>query len=186
MLRTVTREFYIPRGATKIASKQSDAVAYLYGRDGRLFALGFAGKAIKPSWNYRFRSPAERENHVRGFFERCAARAGDKAKRQAEQRDATHGLQLGHVLVASWGYDQTNVNFYQVTRLVSSKMVELHPIGSMDGKAMSSMSGTVLPVIDAFTGEPMRKRARDGGVRIDSSRYARVWDGKPVYSSSYH
>ena len=39
----------------------------------------------------------------------------------------THGVKIGDVFVESWGYDQTNVDFYQVTR-VMPKSVEIRAI----------------------------------------------------------
>ena len=38
-----TRAFYIPRPSIKVADKASDAIAYLYERDGKPFAALFIG-----------------------------------------------------------------------------------------------------------------------------------------------
>jgi hypothetical protein len=181
-----TRESFYPKSAIKVADKQSDAVAFVWESRGRPCAVVFYGKQTKPAANFRFRSPAERETTVRRYFESRRAWQKQRADWKAERVAATHNLQVGHVLKASWGYDQTNVDFYQVTALVSDKTVELRKIASQDATQLTSMSGRVLPVRDAFCGEPMRKRATRNGVRIDSSRFASVWDGMPAYESSYH
>lgn len=45
----MTREFYIPKGAVKVADKQSDAVAYLYSTPaGQPAVRVFYGKQSKP------------------------------------------------------------------------------------------------------------------------------------------
>lgn len=186
-MNTLTnRTFSIVKGALKVADKNSDAVAYVYDRNGQLFAQMFFGKQAKPVWHYRFRTEADRAKRIADAFASRQQVAAYRNNRKAERAAETHNLQVGHVLVASWGYDQTNVDFYQVTKIISDKMVEVRKIASMSGAALSSMSGTVLPVIDHFTGEPMRKRAGRGSIKIDSSRWASVWDGKPKYESSYH
>ncbi len=38
-----------------------------------------------------------------------------------------YGVKVGDIFVESWGYDQTNVDFYQVTKTMK-KMVEIKPI----------------------------------------------------------
>lgn len=181
-----TREFYIPSGSTKVADKQSDAIAYVYERNGHPCAMVFYGKQAKPVWSYRFRSTEERERRVREAFSNRKAWNDRNATRRQERNAETHNLQIGHILKSSWGYDQTNVDFYQVTKIVSPKMVELRKIASTFGKALSAMSQTVFPVADQFLSEPMRKRAGRGGIKIADYAYAYLWDGRAAYSSDYH
>jgi len=97
-------------------------------------------------------------------------------------------LVVNDVLSSSWGYDQTNVDFYQVTRLVGKCMVELRQIGSAR-EYTGGMSGTCTPCMNQFltNKEPMRKRVIYSGdaVRISSFATASKWDGRPQYFSSY-
>lgn len=177
---------FVPKGSIKINDKHSDAVAYLYERLGHPCVMIYVGKQTKPIANYRFKSNQAREKTIRETFAARQQRTALKTKHRAERKAETHSLQIGHVLQASWGYDQTNVDFYQVTKIISPKMVELRKIGSTETESTGSMSGKVMPMIDHFIGEPMRKRVgRSGGARIDSVRYANVWNGKPAYESSY-
>src|SRR5580704_2681103 len=61
----LSRERYIPQGATKIADKQSDAVAYIYtNASQRPCARVFFGKQTKPVVHCYYRSEAERERAV--------------------------------------------------------------------------------------------------------------------------
>ena len=45
---------YIPKGARKVADRQSDAVAYLYETAGKPYAIAYCGKRAKPDWHHRF------------------------------------------------------------------------------------------------------------------------------------
>ena len=57
-----TRESWIPKGATKVADKMSDAVAYLYTTAaGKPGAAIFFGKQNKPVSKYYYRDAARRE-----------------------------------------------------------------------------------------------------------------------------
>lgn len=185
---TFPRESYIPTGATKVTDKGSDAVAYLYMSGGRPGAVGFHGKASRPDWLYVFRDSAERERAVRGHFEVRRRKAARRAERSAETRQP-HGLQVGHVFVASWGYDQTNVDFYQVTAIVGTCMVEVRAIAQADASTGREpwATGKAVPGIDAFTGEPMRRRVngKRRSININKFRTAHLWDGRPQSWTAY-
>ena len=98
-------------------------------------------------------------------------------------------LKPGHVLVASWGYEQTNVDYYQVTRLIGQTMVELVEIGR---KAVydSAMSGQCQPDTTHITGSPIRRKAKGTYVKINEVVSARKLEykeveGKRIYPSHY-
>ena len=111
----IPREAYIRDNAIKVCDKHSDAVAYLSADvRGRPCAVIFFGKQAKPVANYAYRSEAERERSVADYFGR--AQAWEKRKSDARQarKDFRHNVRIGDIFAASWGYDQTNVNFFQV------------------------------------------------------------------------
>lgn len=99
--------------------------------------------------------------------------------------------QVGDILTASWGYDQTNVDFYEVVAVTKASV----KIREIRGKIASS-TGTQDVVVPApgnyavgYHGEASKiltKRFRlDGwgeGVyccRIDDCSTAHLWDGEP-------
>jgi hypothetical protein len=186
-----TRDFYIPKGATKVADKGSDAVAYVYSTTAdRCGAAVFFGKQAKPVVHETFRTPERREQRVRELFaSRCRGNAFRVAQRQ-ERKAAGRGLELGDILTSSWGYDQTQVDAFQVTALIGSTMVELRAIG------LETVPGSeghdcdrVTPIKDAFlTGrfaETHRKVAQGGHVTIDRTRGASKWTGGSLHRSWY-
>lgn len=97
--------------------------------------------------------------------------------------------QVGDVLESSWGYEQTNVDFYQVTA-VTKASVRIRKIGktTLPGDAGRS-TNQVIPVRDRFVGAEMTKRFRpayDKGYRCKIEDYASAssWDGKPAYETA--
>lgn len=161
------------------------------GGAGQIVAQAFTGKAGRPTWHYRFRNAdhlaAEIERTIRG----CEATARHKAERKAE-RAAAVSVAVGDVFEASWGYDQTNIDYYEVTRVVGPKTVEVRPIAAVAWETLH-MQGRCVPSPGQFIGAPMRKRVRavgDGGAAITinsfttATRLAPVVDGVPAYGSS--
>lgn len=170
-----TREFYIPKNATKITDKLSDAVAYFYAdKTGRPCARGFAGKAVKPTFAFMFRSAAEREKHVTEFFQAQRQRAAARVKRREDMKAEGRGMVVGDVLRASWGYDQTNIDYYEVTALIGKNMVEIRALKQKRIETQA-MQGKCVPLPGEYAGEAMRRVARGGSVKIEKwGCYARV------------
>jgi hypothetical protein len=163
---------------------KGDAEAWTWTHNGTPYAVGFLGRSQHPfsSRNggrgsvFRFHNDAQRREWVAHLFAVAMRVDSARAERRAnakERRAAGHRLNVGDVLRASWGYDQTNVDFYQVTARIGVTMVEVRPIGQQREET-GSMSGTCTPIVDAFKGAPQRCRVsvQGDGVTIDSVRRA--------------
>ncbi len=66
------------------------------------------------------------------------------------KKNEKFNVSVGDVFVNSWGYDQTNVEYYQVIGLKGTSTAILKEIGSKRVDSYSSMSGTVKPSKDCF------------------------------------
>jgi hypothetical protein len=67
---------------------------------------------------------------------------------------------VGDIFRNSWGYDQTNVDYYQVVR-VTAKSVSVRPICQKrveDTGSSNGMACRVRPVPDSFTNAPAETR----------------------------
>ncbi|MEW6901087.1 hypothetical protein [Trueperella pyogenes] len=100
----------------------------------------------------------------------------------------TTEVNVGDIFASSWGYDQTNVSFYQIVK-VTPKTVVLAPIAKRREDALTWASETVMPICGQFIGEAFRRKICDYGsgplVMVSSCEYARLWDGKPQFRSSW-
>ena len=177
----------VPAGSVKVTDKASGAVAYLFtnGR-GQPCAIAFQHPGAKPAWCHVFPSAAAREARLRSLFEACARTIEAKAARKAE-RLKPHRLQEGHILCCMWGYEQTNVNFYQVTRLIGRNTVELRELQQVIQGGEHWATGKAMPS-DEFKGEAFTRRVHgtNQSVRINSDRSATLWDGKAMAWTAYH
>ncbi len=97
-------------------------------------------------------------------------------------------VKIGDIFYSSWGYDQTNITYYQVI----SRTKSFANLREIEGKTVDGdgWRGKVIPVKDRFKGETIRRKICDGYdgtviFKIESYEYARPWDGKPQNYTSY-
>ncbi len=159
-------------------------------------------KLVRAVW---FPTEQARQNWIDIKTKEAADRLEAAAKNAAEQKAAKAGFtnpyKVGDILVASWGYDQTNIDFYQVTA-ITAKGVKFRELcqNEVPGEGISPLAGYTTPIKDSF-------RARSGGgvckeefraiqVYVGSNgaisncisydgHFLRIWDGKPQYASHY-
>ena len=96
-----------------------------------------------------------------------------------------HAYKVGQIFYRSWGYDQTNVNFYQVVG-VTKHFVHVKEIDS----SVESSDGPQTKVV-AISGSflensPVLKKkvSKSGHVGFNSYSSLYPWDGKPKYETS--
>lgn len=152
----------------------------------RYFLAVFAGKAVRPMPGAFgcFLNEEHRAEKIAEVKARLLERANEKAARRAEQRKP-HTLLVGNILCASWGYDQTNVDFYEVVS-VRGAVIDMREVATRRTHD-TDMTGTAEPVPGKYIGALMRSKrpGASNGVRICSFIWARLWDGKPERWSSY-
>lgn len=106
---------------------------------------------------------------------------------KAATLETTHGCLVGDIFYASWGYDQTNVDWYQVVGVTRAN-IKVKPIGSW------IVDGRVMPAVDEFLdaeAAPVTKRVRtyDHGngptkaFTLNSYSSAQGWDGTSKYDT---
>jgi len=195
MKRDTTR--HIPRGYQLIAKDERFGFEVHGGQAaGKYFAICFRGKAIKPAWHYSFRTEEALKNKIEETLRFEMEAADRKAKRQAEKKAAcaSHDVKLGDVFRCSWGYDQTNIDYYQVVS-VSGQMAVVRAIGAMS-ETTAWEQGESVPALGQFIGDSFRVKIQKWDVKSEpyfkvnsfSNAYrmkpVAVIAGAPVYESS--
>jgi hypothetical protein len=143
----------------------------------------------------RGENPKFLSDHEHYIYRRCEDKViGDT--RELEQTVKYAGIEphiadkieLGAILVSSWGYDQTNVDFYVVVGM-TAKMVQMLPLKriSRSEEGCSSMAGTTTAAQEAdFRSEILKKKIQPNNwIRLTSFSSAHLWDGKKQYESWY-
>lgn len=95
-------------------------------------------------------------------------------------------LAVGTILVSEWGWEQTNVDFYQVVR-VTPRTIVIRGIQFRVAEDLPYFAqDKVTAMRDAFdTDEFRRKVDKNGYVAITRWRFARAWDVQPVLRTRY-
>jgi hypothetical protein len=146
--------------------------------------LAFLGKSVKPRYHFQFMNEANREKREQEFVSACYASVKIKAEHKAAA-NAPHTLKEGDILVSSWGYEQANVDFYQVVG-VKGRNVHLREIAAESIEATGHMSDRVIALKDRFVGDVMVKRANGyNHVKMKSYATATPYDGRPHHRSWY-
>lgn len=98
-------------------------------------------------------------------------------------------VNVGDIFVCTWGYDQTNVDFYRVIKKTKTG-VSIIP---MSKKVIEYndryMTGKVLPGEDFAGSKPIRRKLNKYGdkyyISINTFSSARKWDGKAETFTTY-
>lgn len=178
---------FIPAGAVKVSAKDSDAVAYLLiDKLGRPVAHVYVGKQSKPVRRCYYRSLESREADVRKVFAwRAEWQAAKVAAREAKAA-WKNPYKVGDIFDSSWGYDQTNVDFFECVG-VKGKMLEIRKIhGASSQDNVPVECGKIVPLPGAFVpdngygGGVYRVLAQDGGFKSPIHGFARFMEPKVI------
>jgi len=188
-----TRQDFVPTGAILIQPNDVNAEVYFYDdTKGRPCARVFKGRSIKPTLRCYYPSTESRDQNVERFLE-TVRNEQTAAQERNKERSKPHNLNVGDVLVSSWGWEQTNVDFYKVVTVVSKRTVEVVRIGTVEAEDEETkslaMQGKKLPDDSTSTSRPSRHRVDMGNgeacITVGYRQFARPWNGKPVFYSSY-
>ena len=100
-----------------------------------------------------------------------AARIEYQQRRHQPTTNA-HGVRVGDLYFDSWGYDQTNIDFYQVVALKGKATAIIRAIAGERETTDNGWTGKVRPIRDHFiTEKTFQRRTRTG------------YDGRPHVGS---
>ena len=103
-------------------------------------------------------------------YDRAKADLEEAYYLQERRWDVTlNELEVGDIFVSSWGYGQTNIDFYELVAFAGKTQVVLRPIEKKITKyARSQMGEYVRAVPGKYTGGKIRKKFQHGGVSLSS------------------
>jgi hypothetical protein len=113
-------------------------------------AAAFAGRRTKPDWHLCFVSLDEREEKIKSFIHNRRAYKERRAADRKEARTFENPLKVGDLLHYSWGYDQTNCEFYQVVRATDKSVWIRRVCAETVPGSEGFMSASCRPVRDKF------------------------------------
>ena len=104
-----------------------------------------------------------------------------KAKKQPVNK---YGVKVGDMFCDTWGYGQTNVDFYQVVDLKGSTTVVLKPVNK-NARMIGDMSYMVSPIKDAFLEGKYKTRLMTNGEETIQRRVKDIGNNNIYAGSGY-
>ena len=184
----MTRDFYVPTDAVKVEREGlTGAEAYKFDFGDKPCAMMFVGKQAKPAMHYTYATVERRDAAIEKFFDGQAKVAELKKERaaaaKARKEEAKANVKVGDIFCGSWGYDQTNQEFYQVVEKKGGTC-KLQEIGKQIVEAKQTAE-YVRPNPDIKIGEPVTKRInQSGGFTFDVFNLYPD-EGRPRYQTAW-
>jgi len=187
---------YIPAGYTEQKRIEPDG-SYLDGvvywksqfneitNNTRYYVMSYRGTSSHHEGNYVFVNESDMNRYIDSFFENIRAHKIDKEKTAEARKNFVVKIKVGDILDTSWGYDQTNVEFFQVVS-ISGKSAVVREISQQQVNASGPFSAQVTALKDHFLKDSKEKRYRilsPGDCMKIEGHWASIWSGEPVHSS---
>ncbi len=177
---------WIPPGYTKLETP-ADLPVEIYIADG--YAIAYSGKRNKNDFHSRYRTNERRDEHIAEYLKNMREIQERKADRKATRLAEPNNLQVGDILHYSWGWEQTNCDFFQVIRK-TAKTVDIQEIGgqAIEGSHQShGMACRLKPEPGKFLdkAEIKGKRVYDNLVRMDHGNATKCAPDQDFYCSWY-
>ena len=155
-----------------------------------------ATRHFKPEFYFRYENEQRMIESVTKFLEirmrNLEGREKEKQSRIEARKALVNPYKVGDLLYDSWGYDQTNIDFFMVVE-VKPKSVVLRGLGQIMTRSGGFMCEYVKADVNNFIGEPFirpLKVSRDGS-RISVNGHASYrgslfnYEGGEIYQSHY-
>lgn len=157
------------------------------GQEGNSYAAIYGPKSVRPKKHYWFKDNRHRDEYIHDYLKEIRKRnqevADFKAQQSEKAKQMLAAVKVGDIYVSTWGYEQTNIDFYQIIAIKPAS-VTVRKIRKTT-RPEGFMSYMCLPVKDGFIGKPFNRRFSGEGFAINSYSCALPWDGNEVNSTSY-
>ena len=162
-MRVQERCRYVPASYVLVA-ENADLGIEVFADAARNVAMGYSGRRNRADFNYRFNSAERMNAYIADYIAGIAAQRERAAARRAERVAAARNavVNVGDIFRASWGYDQTNIDYFQVVA-VRGQMMDVREIGCLsEGNGLPDQ-GVCVPAPNCFRGEARRVRIQAYG-----------------------
>jgi hypothetical protein len=186
-----SREQYTT-GYTRLLASPEGSELYWKPAQPNLYYVAFYGKQQKPYENILikvddFEKALDKlAAMTRTWQENVNRRLEVMAERKTRTNIGVVKICVGTIMYGSWGYDQTNVEFWEITELnPTGKSCTIKKLNMLRTET-HSMQGKAIPIEHSYTGETLtNKRIQEDHIKIENYNHLQIWDGHPKFWSSY-
>lgn len=186
-----TREMYLSVSrytwVKQVTPANAPTGTEVYFEADRPIALCFTGESGKASIYCHYGSSDHRAQEVEKWYAGILAAAAEKAAFEKAKAEAVCPFTVGQILYGTWGYEQTNVEFYKIKAVQGKRLTLVKMSENVISDGIHHMSGRATP--NAETAETITRLAlyRQWGWIVKESEFCqlRQWDEQPVSISWY-
>ena len=155
-----------------------DRITCLIVRDAPRSKMGY--KTIQ---HYRYKTIEDMINRTSAFVDSILKyrKEKDEYKQEKKQKhkeglnNIKNIIKVGDILYNSWGYDQTNVDFYQIVKVLDASVIIRQISSEQVPNSGGFMSSYVRPIPNSFVGEEIRKNVNFYGNKYYlSSKFGQI------------
>lgn len=149
------------------------------------FVVGILYKRqTKVADHYRFSTEQKRADYIAGRKSYMQKQIDAEASRLAQYTANRDLFVKGAVLYSSWGYEQTNIDFYVILERKGDFVI------IQECKQQREMerddTGKCWPIVSELIGDPIRKKiSKYASINLASYKFCSLHDGTPRYFSNY-
>lgn len=147
-------------------------------------AAMWSGKARKPKVISRYADEETREKAISNFLANVESDLKWKEERKLT-RD--HDIKVGDIYYTNWGYDQTNIDFYEVVNVRGSRIDMKELVQDYVSYGQGGYDDEVVPIPGRYVNDKIytvSARADGSVTSLSSFEYPTKWDGKPKYQTN--
>jgi len=102
-------------------------------------------------WGYAFQTVEARDERFTKEVASLKLEEAKKASAREEKKNMVNPFSLGEIFYDSWGYGQTNIDWYQVTKVNPKSVIVRRLEADVKSKSMD-LHGSTTPIRDSFKG----------------------------------
>ena len=176
----------ITAGKESVIEKCHSVTIVKYEKSGTPVCATFYNKKSKPYSHYRFDTEELRDKYIQSFKEREQRSHESQMETLAQYEEKRKLIVEGTIMVSSWGYEQTNIDFYKVLER-KGDFVTIQEIGQkVTYDENFNDRGKCVADPESVKGEPFRKKiGKFASIALESYMSCSIWSGEPLYWSSY-
>ena len=185
----------LQKGGDKMITQTFDKWLFeKYDKEDR-FNLRVYNTNAKKQWNslkyhFSFKSVSSRQEWIDSFIKNQQNLIDWKNKRAQERKNFNNPAKVGDILDATWGYDQTNWDYYQVIA-VNGKQITVQELAQKRNET-GWLQGECEPIPNKFLKDsaPLKRIVRPGyqegySVKIKEFIHASPWNGRKNHYTAY-
>lgn len=168
----------------------------------RIESKAFRNERAKADWYFTFRDETAAQKYAAQYLANVAEAIARQENARQEKKTAREKLkaydhwQVGDVAYTSWGYDQTNVEWYEVVTVKAKSVIVRQIKGASSDSPGSPFGGHTQPRRREYIGPEIscpldtsgsfKAGPCYNGNKPSFRHHCSKWTGKRVYTSSYH